>query len=52
MTFHVLPLNVDVTLELVIDDDGAEIRAIIAGNVPGNTESREYRKQFSKGKDK
>ena len=52
MTFHVDQLNADVPLDFVIDDDGAELRAIITGNVPGNTETRVYRKQFSKGKDK
>ena len=41
MTFHVDQLNATVTLDLVIDDDGAELRAIITGNVPGNTETRE-----------
>ena len=52
MTFHVDQLNADVPLDFVIDDDGAELRAVTTGNMTGNTETREYRKQFSKGKDK
>jgi hypothetical protein len=52
MTLHVSPLNATVPLDLVIDDEGAELRAIITGNVPGNTETRIYRKQFPRGKEK
>ena len=52
MTFHVDQLNADVPLDFVIDDDGAELRAVTTGGMTGNTETREYRKQFSKGKDK
>jgi hypothetical protein len=52
MTLHVSPINATVPLDFVIDDDGAELRAITTGNVPGNTETRDYRKQFPRGKDK
>lgn len=46
MTLLVAPLGATVTLDFVIDHDGAELRAITTGNVPGNTESRIYSKQF------
>ena len=36
--------------DFVIDDDGTELRAITTGNVTGNTESRVYKKQFSRGR--
>ena len=52
MTLLVAPIGATVPLDFVIDDDGAEVRAITTGNITGNTETREYRKQFSKGKDK
>jgi hypothetical protein len=52
MTLLVSPINSTVPLDFVIDDDGAELRAITTGNVPGNTETRDYRKQFPRGKDK
>jgi hypothetical protein len=48
MTLFVAPLGATVSLDFVIDDDGAELRAIATGNVPGNTESRIYRKQFDR----
>jgi hypothetical protein len=46
MTLLVSPLNATVNLDFVIDDNGAELRAIATGNVTGNTETRVYRKQF------
>jgi len=50
MTLLVSPLNATVNLDFVIDDDGAELRAIATGptgtGVPGNVETRVYRKQF------
>jgi hypothetical protein len=52
MTLLVSPINATVPLDFVIDDDGAEVRAITTGNVTGSTETRVYRKQSSKGKDK
>ena len=50
MTLFVLPLARTITLDFVIDDDGTELRAITTGNVTGNTESRVYKKQFSRGR--
>ena len=50
MTLFVLPLGRTITLEFVIDDDGAELRALLTGTPSGNTESRVYRKQFSRGR--
>ena len=47
MTLHVSPIN---ARDFVIDDDGAELRAITTGNVPGNTETRDYKKQFARGR--
>jgi hypothetical protein len=53
MTLHVAPINAMVTLDFVIDDDdGAELRAVTTGNMTGNVESRLYKKQFPRGKDK
>src|SRR5262245_26471974 len=46
MTVLVAPLGATVDLDFVIDHDGAELRAITTGNVPGNTESRVYTRQF------
>ena len=46
MALFVSPLNATVNLDFVIDDNGAELRAIATGNVTGNTETRVYRKQF------
>jgi len=48
MTLLVAPLGATVDLDFVIDHDGAELRAITTGNVPGNTESRVYTRQFRK----
>ena len=50
MTLFVSPLGVTVPLDFVIDDDGTELRAITTGNMTGNTESRVYKKQFSRGR--
>ena len=50
MTLFVSPLGATVNLDFVIDDDQAELRAIATGptgtGVPGNVETRVYRKQF------
>jgi hypothetical protein len=50
MTLFVLPLGRTITLDFVIDDDGAELRALLTSSPSGNTESRVYRKQFSRGR--
>src|SRR5262245_9750571 len=47
MTLYILPFAVTATFDFVIDDDGAELRAIAAD--AGAVESRVYRKQFSRG---
>jgi len=39
-----------ITLDFVIDDDGAELRALLTSTPSGNTESRAYRKQSSRGR--
>jgi hypothetical protein len=46
MTLVVAPIGVTVILDFVIDDDGAEIRAIATGT--GTIETRVYQKQFAK----
>jgi hypothetical protein len=55
MTLFVSPMGATVNLDFVIDDNGAELRAITTGptgtGVTGNVESREYRKQFPGRKD-
>ena len=48
MTLYVSPTNVTVNLDVVVDDDGAELRAIVL--TPGFVESRVYREQFSRGR--
>ena len=48
MSLFVLPIGSTVNLDFVIDDDGAELRAIVTGT--GSVESRVYRKQFSRGR--
>ena len=48
MSLFVLPIGSTVNLDFVIDDDGAELRAIVTG--AGTVESRVYRKQFSRGR--
>ena len=50
MTLFVLPLGRTITLEFVIDDDGAELRALLTSTPSGNTESRVYKKQFPGGR--
>ncbi len=54
MTLLILPFNSTVGLDFVIDDDGTELRAITTGptgiGVSGNTESRVYKKQSSRGR--
>ena len=46
MTIIVLPFGATVGLDFVIDDDGAELRAITTGT--GSIETRTYTKQFSR----
>jgi hypothetical protein len=48
MTLYVAPFGSTVNADFVIDDDGAEIRAIVTG--AGSIESRVYRKQFPEGR--
>jgi len=48
MTFYVLPIGTTATADFVIDDDGAEFRAIITE--AGVVETRVYKKQFSRGR--
>jgi hypothetical protein len=48
MTLFVLPFGSTVNLDFVIDDDGAELRAIVLS--AGAVESRVYREQFSRGR--
>ena len=50
MTLYVSPIGATVPLDFVIDDDGTELRAITTGNVTGNTETRVYKRQFSRGR--
>ena len=47
MTFSISPFGTTATADFVIDDDGAELRAIITD--AGTVESRVYRKQFTQG---
>ncbi len=49
MTLFVSPINVTANLDIVVDDDGGELRAIITGT--GSVETREYRKQFPRGRE-
>ena len=48
MSLFVLPVGSTVNLDFVIDDDGAELRAIVL--TTGFVESRVYRQQFSRGR--
>ena len=48
MTLYVSPFGSTVNLDFVIDDDGAELRAIVTGT--GTVETRVYQKQFSRGR--
>ena len=50
MTIYILPFGSTADLDFVIDDDGTELRAITTGNITGNTESRVYKKQFTRGR--
>ncbi len=47
MTLNVSPFGSTVDVDFVIDDDGAEVRAIVSD--AGVVESRVYRKQFQRG---
>ena len=47
MTIYVLPFGSTADLDFVIDDDGAELRAIVTG--AGTVETRVYKKQFARG---
>ena len=48
MTLYVSPFGITVNADFVIDDDGAELRAIVLS--AGAVESRVYREQFSRGR--
>jgi hypothetical protein len=48
MTLFISPLGVTAHLDFVIDDDGAELRAIATG--AGTIETRVYRQQFQHGR--
>ena len=48
MTIFILPFGITADLDFVIDDDGAELRAIVTD--AGAVESRVYKKQFSRGR--
>jgi len=48
MTIYILPFGTTATLDFVIDDDGAELRAIVTE--AGSIESRVYRKQSPQGR--
>ena len=47
MTLYVFPFGATVVLDFVIDDDGAELRALITDE--GAIESIVFRKQFARG---
>jgi hypothetical protein len=48
ITIYILPFAATAELDFVIDDDGDELRVISTGT--GNVETREYKKQFSRGR--
>ena len=48
MTLYISPFGTTANADFVIDDNGAELRAIVTG--PGAVETRVYRKQFSGGR--
>ena len=48
MTLFVSPFGVTVNADFVIDDDGAELRAIVTN--AGAVESRVYKRQFTRGR--
>ena len=54
MTLFIAPSGATVNLDFVIDDDETEVRAITTGptgiGVPGNVETRVYKKQSSRGR--
>jgi hypothetical protein len=47
LTLFVSPFGSTVNVEIVIDDDGAEVRALVTD--PGAIESLVFKKQFSRG---
>jgi hypothetical protein len=47
LTLFISPFGVTAHLDMVIDDDAKEVRAIATG--PGTIETRVYRKQFDRG---
>jgi hypothetical protein len=49
MTLHVSPFGTTVSADFVIDNDGAELRAIVTD--AGFIESRVYRKQFPRARE-
>jgi hypothetical protein len=49
MMLSVAPIGATADLDFVIDDNGAELRAIVTGT--GAVETRVYRKQVSRGQD-
>jgi hypothetical protein len=49
MTLYISPFGATAHLDFVIDDDGAELRAISTG--AGSIESRVYKKQFRRGRE-
>ena len=49
MTFYISPFGTTATADFVIDDDGAELRAIVTD--AGTVESRVYKKQFPQGRE-
>ena len=48
MTLFILPFAATATLDFVIDDDGAELRAIVTDT--GAVETRVYKRQSSRGR--
>ena len=48
MTLYVLPIGTTANFDFVIDDDGAELRVIVAE--AGAVETRVYKRQFSRGR--
>ena len=48
LTLYVSPFGTTVHVDFVIDDDGAELRAIVTD--AGSVESRVYKKQFPRGR--
>ena len=48
MTLYVIPIGTTANFDFVIDDDGAELRVIVAE--AGAVETRVYKRQFSRGR--